>query len=65
MNTTKYSVLLNQSLAISYDDIVSNFSVVAELVEDVLKKRCAPYYVPTIGLGGRCIPSIVPGQNIV
>ncbi|KAI6653742.1 Choline transporter-like protein 4 [Oopsacas minuta] len=65
VNTSKYEVLFNQSLELTFEEITTAFPVVNQLTEDIFNKRCAPYYVASTALGGRCIPSLVDTTYIV
>ena len=65
INTTKYEDLLNLTLE-SFSSLAPALVVIIEdLADNILNKKCAPYYVATTGLGGRCIPSLLSSDNIV
>ena len=64
IDTTKYKVLVNQTLS-SFSSLTATFPVVNDLLDNIFNKKCAPYYIATTGLGGRCIPSLVSSDNIM
>ena len=65
VNTTKYEVLVNATLPNIFSGIISSLPVVNDLTRDIFDKKCAPYYIVTIPLGGRCVPSILDTANLL
>ena len=65
VNTTKYEQLVNASLPNVFASITSAYPVVNDLTRDIFDKKCAPYYIATTPLGGRCVPSVFDASNIL
>ena len=44
INTTKYEVLVNQTLPISFSSLTTNLELIEDLADNILDKKCAPYW---------------------